>query len=251
MIKVNASPAPLLEAALFVVCLVLPAAAQTSVDSCGSTLSSSGSYVVKGTLTASSGNCIEVTAPNVILDLSDGTLVGPGDSGTAVLIHKQAKGAFVFGGVLQGWDVGVEVDSARTVVSDTDISRGANTGVFLNGARKAVVADIDVSDIRQVGVHVRSSSFCTVENVDASTNGEFGFWVESSRNIRLLRDDASESGDTAVFLDHARKTVVSGVDASAAGLGVGVGLSSPSVVGAGVHLLSSSFSTIVDVDASR
>ena len=54
-----------------------PPGAASNIYSCG-TLSASGKYVVQNDLTATSGDCLDIAASNILVDLNGFTLTGDG-----------------------------------------------------------------------------------------------------------------------------------------------------------------------------
>ena len=113
--------------------LAATTACATSIAACGCTITKAGTYTVTSDLSSSqaltaAGDCIAIKASNVILNLHDFAVQGPGSgtsTGAGIDVLKSSSGAFIEGGNSQpsGWKYGLEVQGnglppdARQIIS--------------------------------------------------------------------------------------------------------------------------------------
>ncbi len=192
--------------AVILACLTGSAFAQTNITAitaCGTKISVTGSYAASGTLSTSSGDCIDISAPKVFLDLGSATLSGSGSAASAVHILKTATGAFVKRGEIKGtWSTGVEDDANGSVVFDVDmVGATVDTAVFVNGAHGATVSGVNTFIVTSYRLHLKSAVSCVIENNDVSAGGNvYGIWVEASKNNLLIDNDESGSPGVGEYL---------------------------------------------------
>jgi hypothetical protein len=110
-------------------------------------ISSSGSYCMTENLVATPGmNGIQITADNVDLDLQDFHLVGagggtPGD--TSVAIQCTGQNICIYGGSIEGWAVGVQMDAAsRFLLWDVTVLNATIAGYRLGTDGQAYDCDV-------------------------------------------------------------------------------------------------------------
>jgi len=173
------------------------AAAPTPIDGC-TTISSSGSYVLTGDVqTAESGDCIRITAPDVVLDGGGHTLSGPWNvdyDSYAAAVNVTAANVTVERLTARNWARGVTVVGSADGVTVRDATvEGAFFGVMLGrfrGTNDSVVTDSSFDDVK-VGVRI---SFRGANNTVANVTTGF------------------VKRDSVVVLGKAHDTVIRGSD---------------------------------------
>ena len=196
----------------------------TSISACGCTITKAGTYTVTAALSASSGDCIDIKASNVILNVQKKGITGPGSgTSTGVGIHvlKSSSGAFIEGGggpsnvTISGFKYGLEVDGKNTV-SDWVNSHGNVVGVFLNGATGASIDDFSSNDNSVYGLWIRGGKGNSVEDFETNDNTGTGVYVgchaddtrgttcpgvKPSSGNRIYDFSSEDNGDAGVVID--------------------------------------------------
>jgi parallel beta-helix repeat protein len=177
-----------------------PSACPASITECGCTATQSQTYTVTNDLDASQGltkggNCIEVSAKHVILDLQGHAIIGNG-TGIGILILNSAKDTTVQGtdatetaqAIVNGWGIGLQVD-ADNVVIELFRQIGGNTfnphgnagdGILLKNATNTTVANFNASFNGATGVDVQGGSRNRIMNCDSISNTANGVILASS-----------------------------------------------------------------------
>jgi hypothetical protein len=199
-------------------------ACATSIAACGCTITKSGTYTVTAALSASSGDCIDIKASNVILNVQKKGITGPGSgtsTGAGIHVLKSSSGAFIEGGggpsniTVSGWKYGLEVDGKNTT-SDFVNSHGNVVGVFLNGATGANINDFDADDNSVYGVWIRGGKGNQFNCAETDNNTGTGVYVgchnddtrgstckgvKPSSGNRLYDFSSNDNGDAGVVID--------------------------------------------------
>jgi len=196
----------------------------TSISACGCTIVKSGTYTVTTALSASSGDCIDIKASNVILNVQGKGITGPGSgTSTGVGIHvlKSSSGAFIEGGggpsniTVSGWKYGLEVDGKNTISVWVN-SKGNVVGIFLNGATGANINDFNSNNNTVYGVWIRGGKGNQVNCSDTSNNTTTGLYigchadntrgtpcpgVKPSSGNRIYDHSTDSNGDAGIVID--------------------------------------------------
>jgi hypothetical protein len=196
----------------------------TSISACGCTITKAGTYTVTSALSASTGDCIDIKASNVILNLQAKGITGPGSgtsTGVGIRVLKSSSGAFIEGGggpsdiSVSGWKYGLEVDGKNTV-SDWVNVHGNVVGVFLNGATGANINDFDADDNSVYGVWIRSGKGNQVNCFSSRNNTKTGVYigchnddtrgttcpgVKPSSGNRIYDFSPQDNGDAGIVID--------------------------------------------------
>lgn len=183
-----------------------PNSCPTTITSCGCTVTQSGTFTVTDDLDASQGltkggNCLEVGADHVILDLQGHAIIGSG-AGIGILILNSAHDTTVQGtdpsetgqAIVNGWGTGLE-DDANNVVIELFRQIGGNTFNPHGNAGDGVV--------------LRSASGVTVANFNASFNGGTGINVQGGSNDRILNCDSIANSGNGVILASSNVNTIS------------------------------------------
>jgi len=177
-----------------------PTACTSSISSCGCTITQTGTFTVVDDLSASQGltkggNCLEVSADHVILDLQGHAIIGNG-TGIGIVILSSAANTTVQGtdstetaqAIINSWKVGLE-DDANNVVIELFRQIGGNSfnptgnagdGVLLQNASSVTVANFNASFNGGAGVNIQGGSGNRILNCDTIKNTTAGMILASS-----------------------------------------------------------------------
>lgn len=182
-----------------------PDACPTSISSCGCTATRSQTYTVTDDLDANQGltkggNCLEVSANHIILDLQGHAIIGNG-TGIGILILNGAHDTTVQGtdlteagqAIVNGWRIGLE-DDADNVVIELFRQIGGNSfnphgnagdGILVQNASGVTVANFNASFNGGTGVEVQGGSSNRIMNCDSIGNAASGVILASS-NVNTI-----------------------------------------------------------------
>src|ERR1700722_735797 len=205
-----------------------PTACANSISACGCTITQRGTYTVTDDLASNqgltkAGNCLEVSADHVILDLQGHAITGTG-TGIGILIQNSAHDTTVQGtdptetaqAIINTWGVGLE-DDANNVVVELFRQIGGNSfnphgnagdAVLLQNASGVTVANFNASFNGGTGVDIQGGSNNRVMNCDSISNAGNGFIVASS-NVNSI-SNCSINGNTGygVWLNSANQNQI-------------------------------------------
>lgn len=158
-----------------------PARAQPPIPVTACTkISKAGLYEVNPPgLTSTGGDCLIVSAANVILYLNGFPITGAG-SGVGVHVLSSASNAFVEGhdAVISGFADGVEVDGSKDLAENFSANRNSDAGVLLNNAKQAKLSNFSADHNGGDGVRIYKGSYNIVAgSIDASYNARYGIWL--------------------------------------------------------------------------
>ena len=205
-----------------------PTPCTPSISSCGCTVTQTGTFTVTDDLNASqgltkAGNCLEVSADHVILDLQGHAIIGNG-AGIGILIQNSGHDTTVQGtdltetgqAIINGWGTGLE-DDANNVVIELFRQIGGNNftptgnkgdGVLLQNASGVTVANFNASFNGGTGVEVQGGSSNRIMNCDSISNAGNGVILASS-NVNTI-SNCSINGNTGygVWLNTANQNQI-------------------------------------------
>jgi hypothetical protein len=151
----------------------------TKIKTC-QTISEPGSYELANNLVAT-GNCLEITADFVAIDLAGFLISGGGSTGTAILRSQGGRGISVRNGSILEFVTGVDLGSADGSIVEGlrvfGISRGfgGNIGIIANG----IVKDNVVAEFRGGGI----SATGTVTGNNVSGIRDFGISIGEGSTV--------------------------------------------------------------------
>jgi hypothetical protein len=183
-----------------------PTACTSSISSCGCTITQTGTFTVVDDLNASQGltkggNCLEVSADHVILDLQGHAIIGNG-TGIGIVILSSAANTTVQGtdstetaqAIINSWKVGLE-DDANNVVIELFRQIGGNLRNPTGNAGD--------------GVLLKNASSVTVGNFNASFNGGAGVNIQGGSGNRILNCDTIKNTTAGMILASSNVNTVS------------------------------------------
>jgi parallel beta-helix repeat protein len=202
------------------------AQAATPITTCGTTISSPGSYVLTSDLGPCGGNAINITASNVNLMLNGFTITGaPGGTGIAAyvvsniqiqgpgLIQQFVNGiylqsvsnsqiqqvvtAFNTYGILSQGSTGLQLQ-ANVFAQNVGTSSGGgpsptSTGLWLEADSNDHVQQNEVT-ANAYGIIVASGSGNQVQNNSVDGNGSIGIYIDSSNNNSIQNNTVFGNG---------------------------------------------------------
>src|SRR5260370_6640143 len=126
-----------------------------TITACGCTITKTGTYVVTMALDAGQGltgfsDCIDIKAKNVVLNVGDNNITGPGigsSTGAGIHVLRSASGAFIEGDdtVVTAWNIGMEIDASNVITDWVQTQFNGQAGTFLNNTKNVNVNDFTTS----------------------------------------------------------------------------------------------------------
>ena len=159
----------------------------TSLAGCAK-IAKSGIYSLDApTVNAAPGDCIIITAANVVLNLNGATLTG-GGSGVGVHVASSASNAFIEGrgALISNFTDGIEIDSTKAVVENFTTTANIDAGLFLKSASQAAISNFSANANSNDGVRISKGSYNTVTgSVSATSNGRYGIWLSATNHNNI------------------------------------------------------------------
>jgi hypothetical protein len=203
------------------------AAAATTVASCR-TIDAPGVYVLSNDLSTADGNCIVVTASDVVLDGRGHTITetgGGNDTGVSVAggTFSPLSNVTVRNATVEGWAVGVAGRFAADLRVENVAVSGGGTGVSLLSVSNATVRDVEsgfVAPDRTVAARFSNASVRDLEHRGTLGGGRDAdappaVDVEGG-NVSLIGASLTCAG-TCVAVANASGVTVSGLNVTGAG----------------------------------
>lgn len=152
-----------------------PIACATSITTCGCQIQKKGIYTVNANLDYTQGltpdgNCVEITASNVTLNLNDFYVYGPGvvagstATGIGIDILKGSNDDVIIAGSPTGirdisfWNVGISDSGKSATISNVDTDSNELAGILLDGASDTQIAGFDASFETNYGVWIQKGN---------------------------------------------------------------------------------------------
>jgi parallel beta-helix repeat protein len=142
---------------------------------CGVVISTPGCYIIRNNLaaTSDSGDCIEITAPDVYLNLADGEAItgtGAGSTGNGIHVTSTAAGATIVNGFVSSFNIGILAE-ARVRLEGPLVEFSNADGIQLsNAAASKIVGAIAIYNGYNAGIEIDGSNDCSLLNVAAAAN---------------------------------------------------------------------------------
>jgi hypothetical protein len=178
---------------------------ESTIASCGCTITKSGFYKITADLLSSQGltkmnGCIDIKASKVILtagkpvvsfNFQAFNITGPGGlapTGIGIHILRHSNGDYIelADGLIQGWDVGILVEGNNNIVEDFQAARfsspvpNGTAGVEINGGSNNNINDFSVDHNLNYGVWLRAASNNQINCSNTQRNGNIGVYVGCS-----------------------------------------------------------------------
>jgi hypothetical protein len=198
-----------------------PATTHTlSPSACGVVISTAGCYNMTTSLTdtSSTGDCVEITAANVYLNLTGETITGTGASSTANGIHvaSTGAGATIVGGTISGFDIGI-LANAKVLLEAPDVHDNNSDGIQItSGAVSRIVGGSSDSNGGN-GVTITGSNSFTFDTLDASNNQGSGIVVNTSSAGAITTATANSNSQSGIILNSSNSTNIPGLNANSNG----------------------------------
>ena len=206
-----------------------PTSCTPSISSCGCTVTQAGTFTVAEDLNASqgltkNGNCLEVSADHVILDLMGHAIIGNG-AGIGILIQNSGHDTTVQGtdsseptaqAIINTWKIGLE-DDANNVTIELFRQIGGNVfnqhgnagdGVLIQNASGVTVANFNASFNGGTGVNIQGGGNNRVMNCDSISNAGNGFIVASSNVNTISNCSINANAGYGVWLNVANQNQI-------------------------------------------
>lgn len=202
-------------------------ACSTAIQACGCQIKKRGTYSVVADLDATQGltpdgDCIELKAPRVTLNLNSHKITGPGGTNSAIGIDIRSGSNYdsINGGSpdasLSGWQTGIEDSGRRDTLSAVDTSSNGLDGIEINQGRYDQVTSWNADNNGAFGAWIKQGSGNSLAQGSANGNGKAGIFIgcsaggpsgedctgESASKGNDLQDDSTDSnGEFGVALD--------------------------------------------------
>ncbi len=195
---------PLMTAAAIAIAAVASYAQPSiSLNTC-TKISKAGLYEIDATsgLNSSGGDCIVISASNVILYLNGSPIIG-GGTGAGVHVVESASDAFVEGrdAVISGFAEGIEIDGSKDLAENFTTLNNTDAGVLLNNAKQAKLSNFTADSNATDGVRIYKGSYNTVAGgIDAWWNGRYGVWLSSTSHNNVGGFDVRDNSTAGVYI---------------------------------------------------
>ncbi len=216
------------------------------IKTCGCAITKAGLYHVTAALNStqgltSAGNCLEVRASNVTLDLNNNNISGPGAAtavGAGIYVKGGAANVNVVGGpgfsIITGWAAGIDSDSNNGTYSNIYANQNSvgfeflhstynnvtdwaaydntNVGLWIRQGRKNFVTEGVASNSKgttpqKIGILLGCGAGAVAAGVNCS-----GKSAPSSTQNAIVDNDADDNGQYGIALDtNATKNLINGV----------------------------------------
>jgi hypothetical protein len=193
-----------------------------SPTTCGVVISVTGCYTfappVTLTATSNAGDCIEITAPNVYLNLTDVSLKGTGGSSTGNGIHVTSggTGATIVGGSISDFNIGILAD-ARVVLEAPTTETNNTDGIQLDSAAASRIVGGTSNSNGANGVTITSSNTYLIVNFTANDNFGSGIEVNTSSSGDITDATTNNNTLSGITLNSSSVTNISGLNANSNG----------------------------------
>jgi parallel beta-helix repeat protein len=198
-----------------------PTACATSITACGCTITTKGTYTVANDLDASQGltkggNCIEISADHVILDLVGSHIFG-NNSGIGIKILPSGHDSTVQGtdltevgqAIIKKWKTGIEDDADNVVIElfrgiggdSFDPVGNVGDGVLLQNVNNSTVANFKASFNGGTGVNIQGGSNNRIMNCDSISNAGSGVIVANSNVNAIINCTISGNTGYGIWLN--------------------------------------------------
>lgn len=177
-----------------------PAVQPRPINAC-TTIASSGSYVVGTDLHASMGDCIDIAAPNVALDLGSRTLSGSSMGvGIGVHILSGAENVWIANGTISGFEYGVVSDAPHAHLTRLTVENNLASGILLRNASASTISGSYVVNNALYGISVQSSDHVSILNTRTQGSGTYGIWLNAVSSSVVSRDHVGPAGAAGIYL---------------------------------------------------
>lgn len=174
-----------------------------SLNTC-TKISKAGLYEIDATsgLNSSGGDCMVISASNVILYLNGFPITG-GGTGAGVHVIASASNAFVEGreAVISGFAEGIEIDGSKDLAENFTALNNTDAGVLLNNAKQAKLSNFTADSNANDGVRIYKGSYNTVAgSVNTEANGRYGIWLLNTSHDSVGGFDAEDNSRVGVYI---------------------------------------------------
>ena len=191
-----------------------------SPTACGVVIATSGCYNMTTSLvaTSSSGDCIQITAPNVYLNLTGVSITGTGGSSTGNGIHvtSTGAGATIVSGDVSGFNIGILAD-ARVVLEAPTVEDNNSDGIQLDSAAAGKIVGGSSSSNGGNGVTLTGSNSFSLVNFTANENVGSGIEAGTSSAVDITDTTANNNTLSGITLNSSSAANISGLNANSNG----------------------------------
>jgi parallel beta-helix repeat protein len=153
------------------------------IDSCGTTIGSSGVYMINDTLTSAGGNCINITAENVTLSGDGFTITGNGTSGCGIQIIGLTNITISDFLSITNFTSGIcAYDSDTLTIEKNTIHNNTDYGVIFDNVNESFIDDNIINYNNNTGIDLQNSNEIIMFNNTLIGNKDYGISLLNSHN---------------------------------------------------------------------
>lgn len=195
---------------VLLVLAVHPVSAQTSVTTCGQTLSAAGQYVLASDLDCSGSltNGVNITANKVVFHLAGHTLSSTDCDPTravAGIVVAGDSGVQIEGGTVRGFNDGIDLAATKSRVNGMTVTSACVFGIAVSGVGNRIdTSVVMLSGLDGVGIGAASGTH--IESNNISANARVGVDISNFSNNNFVENNIINSnglisgqGGVAIF----------------------------------------------------
>ncbi|MBF6559736.1 MAG: right-handed parallel beta-helix repeat-containing protein [Candidatus Binataceae bacterium] len=174
-----------------------------SITSC-TKITKPGFYQVDSDLFAEAtpgGDCLVITAPNVVLNLNTHTISGNTDA-DGIHVKPTASGVFIEGegATIEKFGEGIEIDAANALVDNFTVTANSDAGVLLNRAQRADISFFSATSNLNDGVRIARGAQNLLQSGTILDNGRYGVWIDGSSHNSVGNFDVESNGMGGIYI---------------------------------------------------
>lgn len=149
----------------------------------------------------SSGNCIKISAPNVLFEMNGFTITGSPSTGIGVHVLSTAPNAIFGGGEpIEKFATGFQTDASNTFALEV-ITEFDTRGVVLNGPGAFGLEVIAEGSVKNGIVLTAAASGSFLDDVGAVSNGSNGIVLNGATNVSGLDFESATNTANGIVLN--------------------------------------------------
>ncbi len=182
-------------------CATRPECISQLILSCDYTISQEGNYKLTAPLTASSTNCITITASNVNLDCQNFTIAGSPDYGTYKGVYlKSVQNVTVKNCNITMFAEGILLESSSNNIISNTTTNSNRFGVVFTDSYYNTLSGITTSSNASDGIYFYKSRVQQLTNVTANSNGKSGILASGKSGSNTFTNvTANSNDDSGIF----------------------------------------------------
>ncbi|MGH7935044.1 MAG: hypothetical protein ACREQN_18030 [Candidatus Binataceae bacterium] len=180
----------------------------TPISSCGTLSAANTLYQLSADITTNTtGDCLVLLGSNIVLDLHNFNITGPGTSASngagirVIGVNDVVEG---FNGAVTDFKYGARDQGWGTSGEDLNLT-GNGTGLYLNGDFGGKWSNLNLSS-NGVGALISRAHISLLEDFSAQSNAGDAVWVKDSDNVNVDFFDVESNGGNGIHVGCATNT---------------------------------------------